>query len=98
MLLTPANSDSLCNIDDLLAKVGVILSYRGFRVWYQRFGAHMATKLRRDRPTTSKKRHEDEVVILIQGREHGLLLSRKLNRDVEIAHGQFLCPSFYIAQ
>lgn len=63
MLLTPTKSDSLCDIDDLLAKVGGILSYQGFPVWYQPFGAHMATKFRRDRPATAEIRHEDEVVI-----------------------------------
>lgn len=68
MLLTPAKSDSLCDIDDLLAKVGVILSYQGFRFGTSSFGAHMATKFRRDRPATAEIWHEDEVVILIQGR------------------------------
>lgn len=51
------------DVEDLLAERGVIVSREAVRLWVNRFGAHFANCIRRDRPAPSDKWHLDEVVI-----------------------------------
>jgi len=63
---------STADIEDLLAERGVIVSREAIRGWVNRFGAHFATCIRRDRPRPNDKWHLDEVVIPIDGVKHWL--------------------------
>ncbi len=65
---TPSTAD----VEDLLAERGVIVSQQTIRLWVNRFGAHFAACIRRDRPQPNGKWHLDEVVIPIKGVKHWL--------------------------
>ena len=55
---------STADVEDLLAERGLIVSRETVRLWVNRFGAHFADCIRRDRPGPSDKWHLEEVVIL----------------------------------
>lgn len=55
------------DVEDLLAKRGVIVSRETLGLWVNRFGAHFAACLRRDRPCPNDKWHLDEDLIPIAG-------------------------------
>lgn len=61
---------SRADVEDLLAERGVIVSREAIRLWVNRFGAHFAACIRRDRPRPNDKWHLDEVVIPIDGVKH----------------------------
>ena len=68
---------SLCaeygaDVEDLLAERGVIISREAVRLWINRFGAHFARCIRRDRPKPNDKWHLDEAVVMIGGVKHWL--------------------------
>jgi putative transposase len=63
---------STADVEDLLAERGVIESRGTIRLWVNRFGAHFAACIRRDRPKPNDKWHLDEVVITIRGNKHWL--------------------------
>jgi putative transposase len=63
---------STADVEDLLAERGVIVSREAVRLWVNRFGAHFAQCVRRDRPRLNDKWHLDEVVITIGGKKHWL--------------------------
>jgi putative transposase len=63
---------STVDVEDLLAERGVIVSREAIRLWVNRFGAHFAACIRRDRPRLSHKWHLDEVVIQMGGVKHWL--------------------------
>ena len=63
---------STADVEDLLAERGVIVSREAVRLWVNRFGAHFADCIRRDRPRPNDKWHMDEVVITIRGDKHWL--------------------------
>jgi putative transposase len=63
---------STADVEDLLAERGVIVSRETIRLWVNRFGAHFAACIRRDRPQPNDKWHLDEVVIPIDGVKHWL--------------------------
>ena len=46
---------SLRDVEDLLAKRGVIVSYESIRGWCQRFGTQIAAKIRRNRSIPADK-------------------------------------------
>ena len=54
---------SFRDVEDLLYKRGVIVSYETVRSWVGEFGHQYAKVIRRDRPAPSDKWHLDEVVI-----------------------------------
>ena len=61
---------STADVEDLLAERGVIVSRETIRLWVNRFGAHSANCIRRDRPSAADKWHLDEVVIPINGTKY----------------------------
>ena len=70
---------SFRDVEDLLYKRGVIVSYETIRAWVGKFGHQYAQVIRRDRPAPSDKWHLDEVVITIRGKSIGfgaLLIAR----------------------
>jgi putative transposase len=64
---------STADIEDLLAKRGVIVSREAIRLWFNRFGRHFAACIKRDRPKPADEWHLDEVVIAIRGEPHWLM-------------------------
>lgn len=58
------------DVEDLLASLGITVSYETIRNWVARFGAEFAAKVRRDRPSPADKWHFDEIVVPIKGRKH----------------------------
>ncbi len=70
---------SFRDVEDILYKRGVIVSYETIRSWVGKFGHQYAKVIRRDRPAPSDKWHLDEVVITIRGKSIGfgaLLIAR----------------------
>jgi transposase-like protein len=63
---------SFRDVEDLLYKRGVIISYETIRSWVGKFGHQYAKVIRRDRPAPSDKWHLDEVVITIRGKKYWL--------------------------
>jgi putative transposase len=63
---------SMAEVEDLLAECDVIASRETIRLWVNRFGAHFANCIRRDRPSAADKWHLDEVVIPINGTKYWL--------------------------
>ena len=63
---------STADVEDLLAERGVVVSREAVRLWVNRFGAHFAKCVRRDRSKPNDKWHLDEVVITIRGNKHWL--------------------------
>lgn len=73
---------STADVEDLLAERGVIVSRETIRLWVNRFGAHFAACIRRDRRKPNDKWHMDEVVITIRGKKHWLWRAIDANGDV----------------
>lgn len=73
---------STADVEDLLAERGVLVSRETARLWVNRFGAHFAGCIRRDRPRPNDKWHLDEVVIPINGVNHWLWRAVDANGDV----------------
>ena len=63
---------SFHDVEDLLYKRGVIVSYETIRSWVEKLGRQYAKVIRRDRPAPSDKWHLDEVVITIRGKKYWL--------------------------
>jgi putative transposase len=63
---------SFRDVEDLLYKRGVIVSYETIRSWVGKFGHQYANVIRRDRPAPSGKWHLDAVVITIRGKKYWL--------------------------
>lgn len=59
-------------MEELFAERGVIVSRETIRLWVNRFGAHFATCIRRERPRPHGQWHLDEVVAAINGEKHWL--------------------------
>lgn len=72
---------STADVEDLLAERGVIVSRETIRLRVNRFGAHFAACIRRDRPKPNDKWHVDEVVIMIRGKKHWLWRAIDANGD-----------------
>jgi hypothetical protein len=62
---------SFRDVEDLLYKRGVVVSYETIRSWVGKFGHQYAKVIRRDPPAPSDKGHLDEVVITICGKNIG---------------------------
>lgn len=73
---------STADVEDLLAERGIIVTRETIRVWGNRFGAHFADCIRRDRPAAADKWHLDEAVIRINGVKHWLWRAVDARGDV----------------
>jgi putative transposase len=73
---------STADVEDLLAERGVIVSRETIRLWVNRFGAHFANCIRRDRPSAADKWHLDEVVIPMNGTKYWLWRAVEANGEV----------------
>ena len=62
---------SFRDVEYILYKRGVIVSYETIRSWVGKFGHQYAKVIRRDPPAPSDKGHLDEVVITICGKNIG---------------------------
>jgi putative transposase len=60
------------NIEELLAKRGVQVTYETVREWYHKFGSLYAARLRKQRALIGSKWHLDEVFIKMNGLQHYL--------------------------
>jgi transposase-like protein len=60
---------SLGDVEDLLAQRGVHVSYETIRNWTLKFGRRFAWNLRRGQYPPAGRRHLDEVVVTISGRQ-----------------------------
>ncbi len=63
---------SFRDVEDLLAKRGVIVSYETIRQWSQKFGAEYARKLKRREGRLGDTWHLDELFVTIRGQRHYL--------------------------
>jgi DDE domain len=63
---------SLREVEEMMMKRGVIVSYETIRAWCRTFGQVFANGLRRRRPCPGDRWHLDEVFIKIQGKQHYL--------------------------
>jgi putative transposase len=63
---------SFRDVQDLLAKRGLIVSHETIRQWCTKFGAAFAAGLRRRRARADDKWHLDEVALKIRGKRHWL--------------------------
>jgi putative transposase len=70
------------NVEDLLAKRGIDLSYEPVRRWALKFGTLYARKLRRLRPRPSDRWHLDEAFVSIGGRR--MYLWRAVDDEGEV--------------
>ena len=60
------------NIEDLLAKRGIIVSYESIRLWSNKFGPRYARRLRRAHRGYGDTFFVDEVFVNIQGKQQYL--------------------------
>ena len=67
---------SLRDVELILAKCGILVSYETVRRWCMKFGATFADRPGRRRPRPGDKWYMDEVFIRIQGVQHYLSLAR----------------------
>jgi putative transposase len=63
---------SFRDVQDLLAKRGVVVSHEAIRQWCATFGPAFASGLRRRRARPGDKWHLDEVLLKINGKRHWL--------------------------
>jgi len=63
---------SFRDVEEMLAELGLDVSYEAVRRWFVKFGPTIAANLRRARPKTSDHWHLDEMVIRIGGRHYWL--------------------------
>ena len=61
---------SFRDVEELLAKRGIIVSYETIRQWCRKFGPEYARNLKRRRRLLGEKWHLDEVFVNIQGQRH----------------------------
>ncbi len=60
------------DVEELMAKRGIVLTYETIRQWCQKFGQQYAKELRRRRAQTGDKWQLDEVFLTINGELHYL--------------------------
>jgi putative transposase len=73
---------SFRDIEDLLAKRGIIVTHKTIRQWCLRFGQEYANSIRRRRPQPGDKWHLDEVFIKVCGETHYLWRAVDQNGNV----------------
>ena len=70
------------DIEDLLAKRGIAVSYEAIRLWCNKFGSKYARRLRRKHQGFGDTFFIDEVFVKIQGKQH--YLWRAVDQDGEV--------------
>jgi putative transposase len=70
------------DVEELLAKRGIIVSYETIRQWCMKFGPQYAQKLRRRQSRLGDVWHLDEVFVNIQGQRH--YLWRAVDQDGDV--------------
>ena len=70
------------DIEDLLAKRGIAVSYEAIRLWCNKFGPRFARRLRRNHQGCVDTFFIDEVFVKIQGKQH--YLWRAVDQDGEV--------------
>ena len=60
------------DIEDLLAKRGIAVSYEAIRLWCNKFGPTFALRLRRKYQGFGEPFFINEVIVKIQGKQHYL--------------------------
>jgi len=70
------------DIEDLLAKRRIAVSYEAIRLWYNKFGPRFARNLRRKHQGFGDTFFIDEVFLKIQGKQH--YLWRAVDQDGEV--------------
>jgi len=70
------------DIEDLLAKRGIAVSYEAIRLWCNKFGPRFAINLRRKHQGFGDTFFIDEVFVTIQGKQH--YLWRAVDQDGEV--------------
>ena len=70
------------DVEELLAELGLDMSYESVRSWVLKFGPMIARRLRQGRPRPSDRWHLDEMVIRIAGRR--MYLWRAVDHEGEI--------------
>ena len=70
------------DIEDLLAKRGIAVSYEAIRLWCNKFGPRFARNLRRKHQGYGDTFFIDEVFVKIQGKQH--YLWRAVDQDGEV--------------
>jgi putative transposase len=73
---------SLRDVEDLLAKRGIIVSYETIRQWCEKFGPEYATKLKRRQGRLGDTSHLDEVFVTIGGQRQ--YLWRAVDQDGDV--------------
>ena len=73
---------SFRDVEDLLARRGVEVTYEAIRKWCRRFGPEYAGRLRRRRGRLGDTWHLDEVFVTIQGRQQ--YLWRAVDEDGDV--------------
>ena len=73
---------SFRDVEDLLAKRGIIVTYETVRQWCMKFGPQYARNLRRRQSRLGDVWHLDEVFVNIQGQRH--YLWRAVDQDGEV--------------
>ena len=73
---------SFRDVEDLLAKRGVIVSYETIRQWSRKFGAEYARKLKRREGRLGDTWHLDELFVTIQGERQ--YLWRAVDQDGDV--------------
>ena len=63
---------SFRDVEEIMARRGVRLTYETIREWSLKFGQTFANELRRRRPQPGDKWHLDEIFIKINGKDHYL--------------------------
>jgi putative transposase len=70
------------DIEDLLAKRGIVVSYEAIRLWCNKFGSKYAQRLRRKHQGYGDTFFIDEVFVKIQGKQY--YLWRAVDQDGEV--------------
>src|SRR5258705_1584232 len=73
---------SFRDVEEMLAKRGVVLTYETVREWGLKFGQKYANDLRRRTPRPGDRWHLDEVLLKINGRIH--YLWRAVDQDGDV--------------
>jgi len=73
---------SFRDVEELLAKRGIIVSYETIRQWYREFGPEYARKLKRRQGRLGDVWHLDEVFVKIRGERH--YLWRAVDQDGDV--------------
>lgn len=73
---------SLRDVEDLLAKRGIDVSYETIRCWTMKFGPAIAANLRRSRARADSVWHLDEMVVRIRGKR--MFMWRAVDKEGEV--------------